>query len=140
MIAQEVPTTGPVRRRRPFGVGVIAVLMFVNALAAAATLYFNYEPSLREIQSVGYVEAASLAISLLGSAVAIGLWFLKRWAWVAVITVLGIDMALDLYGYFYATPSYISMTLSVIAVFYMNQREVRQAFGYVPLGKRPGFE
>lgn len=140
MVAQEVPATGPVRRRRPFGVGVIAVLMFLNALAAAATILLNYDLNLREVERVGYLEGASLAISLVGSAVAIGLWLLKRWAWVAVMTVLGIDLALDLYSYFYATPSYFSMLLGVTAVFYMNQLEVRQAFGYVPLGKRPSIE
>jgi len=114
--------------------------MFLNAVAAAATILLNYDLNMDELERLGYLDAASLAISLIGSAVAIGLWFLQRWSWAAVMAVLGADMAIDLYGYFNDSPAYISMLLSVVAVFYMNQREVRQAFGYVPLGNRPVLE
>lgn len=140
LVANEFPTTGVTRMRRPFGVGVIAVLMFGNAVTAGLSLYFDYEPSLNQFREVGYLEIGSLGTGLAGMAIAVGLWFLQRWAWVAIMAVLGFDMALELYRYFYDSTSYVSMLLSVIAVFYMNQHDVRQAFGYAPLGNRPGFE
>lgn len=114
--------------------------MFINAVAAALTLYFTYEPSRQQFDELGYLETAGFAVASAGLAISIGLWLLKRWAWVAIMAVLGFDMAIDLYGYVYDTPSYVSMVLSVIAVFYMNQHDVRQAFGYLPLGNRTDLE
>lgn len=114
--------------------------MFVNAVAAALTLYFTYEPSRQQFEELGYLETAGFVVALTGLATSIGLWLLRRWAWVAIMAVLGIDMAIDLYGYVNDSPAYASMVLSVIAVFYMNQYDVRQAFGYLPLGNRTDLE
>jgi hypothetical protein len=133
-------TTTTARRKRPFGVGVIAVLMFLNAVTSVLTLYFNDTPSMQQLSEADYLELVGLGFALSGLAISIGLWLLQRWAWVAMMAVLGIDMAIDLYNYVYYSPAYASMVLSVIAVFYMNQHEVRLAFGYLPLGNRTDLE
>jgi hypothetical protein len=57
-----------------------------------------------------------------------GLWRLQRWAWFLLMIQLGVGMGLYLWLYFNGTALYISMLLNVIVVFYLNQREVQQAF------------
>jgi hypothetical protein len=119
---------------------VIAVLMFLSAVTAVLTLYFSETPTMQQLTEADYLELGSFAVSVAGLVISIGLWLLRRWAWVGIMAVLGFDMALDLYNYVYYSPAYLSMALSVIAVFYMNQYDVRQAFGYLPLGSRTDLE
>ena len=57
--------------------------------------------------------------------VIVGLGVHRRWAWVLAIVTSGLILAIDL-GWWYAGEArYGSMFLNVIAVFYLNQRDVR---------------
>jgi hypothetical protein len=57
--------------------------------------------------------------------VVIGLLAHRRWAWVLAIVTSGFILAIDLGWWFSSEPRYISMLLNVIAVFYLNQPDVR---------------
>jgi uncharacterized membrane protein (DUF2068 family) len=61
-------------------------------------------------------------------AIAIGLWRLQQWAWFLLMIWVGIQMFFDLMDYFYGHNIHASMLISVIIVFYINQREVKKAF------------
>jgi len=69
-----------------------------------------------------------LAIISVQSLIIVGLWQLRRWAWVLIMVQVGLSMLSDLYGYFYGDYSFLSMIIDVIIVFYLNQREVQRAF------------
>ncbi len=69
-----------------------------------------------------------LAIISVQSIIIVGLWQLRRWAWVLIMVQVGLSMLSDLYGYFYGDYSMLSMLINVIIVFYLNQREVQRAF------------
>jgi uncharacterized membrane protein (DUF2068 family) len=69
-----------------------------------------------------------LAVILLEASIIVGLWRMQRFAWVLIMIQVGLSMAFDLWGYFHGYPSYASMLIDVIIVFYLNQREVQRAF------------
>lgn len=115
---------------RPFGVTVIATAMVANAVFAAVRTYF-YDQSFNFDELVTldfYFELAGPFVGAVGLIVSVGLWWLQRWAWVATMLWAGINMAQALYGYFWGTPQYIAMALSVVIVLYLNQRDVQLAF------------
>jgi len=99
----------------------------VETLAASMTAWQSF------YQFSGLTPPAVLSILLLaltGARVVIiaGFWFLKRWGWVLLMVQLGLLMVTDLYVYFNGSPHFLSMLNSVLVVFYLNQREVQQAF------------
>ena len=59
--------------------------------------------------------------------VVIGLILGRRWAWVLAIITSGVILALDLGWWFAGDPRHASMLMNSIAVFYLNQRDVRLA-------------
>ena len=70
----------------------------------------------------GMLLAGLLATSLL---VIVGLVARQRWAWVLAIVTSGLILAIDLGWWWSGDPRYGAMFLNVIAVFYLNQRDVR---------------
>ena len=69
-----------------------------------------------------------IATSAVQVLIVIGLWRMKRWGWFLVMLNTGVGMFLNIWAYFYARPNYVAMAVSVLIVFYMNQRDVQQAF------------
>ena len=128
-----------VARKRPFGVTAIVVLQAGSILALAVDIYRMQAIQsiffLPEIENPRLVLPIGLAIILVELVIAFGLWHLKRFAWVLIMIQQGIGMAVYLWFYTNGEPLYLSMLLSVIIVFYLNQREVQQAFK-----RRPGFQ
>lgn len=126
-------------RKRPFGVTAIVVLQAGSILALAVDIYKMQAVQsiffLPEIEDPRLVLPMGLAIILVELVIAFGLWHLKRFAWVLIMILQGIGMAVYLWFYTNGEPLYLSMLLSVIIVFYLNQREVQQAFQ-----RRPGFQ
>ena len=122
------------RRKRPFGVRVIVILQFLSILSLA----IDYWESIWQFPSpvpelIGQDEVAlvfALFTVLYQFVVTIGLILLQRWAWLLIMVQLGLGMAFDLWAYSNGTPLYASMLISVLMVFYLNQRDVQQAFGY----------
>ena len=63
----------------------------------------------------------------------VGLLAGRQWAWVLAIISSGLILSIDLRWWWSGEPRYGSMLLNSVAVFYLNQRDVRAALG----GLRP---
>jgi len=124
------------RRKRPFGVIVLVVLQLL--LVVSQVLGWAWSPiQMGGLLRFGQMTSAFLFCSaligiLITLVVAAGLWFLKRWAWFLVMLQLGVRMLVLLRLYYSGQPQYVEMLLSVLTVFYLNQREVQRAFERSP--------
>lgn len=121
--------------KRPFGVSVIVLLIATYILFMASVFYLSIRSQDSSIaaQLVNILNPtqvlAVLAIELIILlTIAIGLWRLQQWAWFLLMIWVGIQMFFDLMAYFYVREIHASMLISVIIVFYINQREVKKAF------------
>lgn len=130
-MAEERPET-----RRPRGVVIIALLLVGQAAVwtATGTLYFSELPALHlpAMDTRGF----ALALAAVNLVVALGMVFLRSWAWVAAMTVQGLSLAGGLWSYGRGAPDYPLMVISVMVVLYLNLREVRRPFGVEDLGLR----
>ncbi|MCB0085694.1 MAG: hypothetical protein KDE50_04865 [Caldilineaceae bacterium] len=128
----------PGRPRRPFGLKALVVLLVLQALLSIAVgitlvLASSYLPADSGVRAQLFdVPGLSLiTYSMLGASrfiVAIGLWRLRRWAWVWMMVQLAVSMVQDIQSYYGGQPLYPSMILNVIVVFYLNQHEVQDLF------------
>lgn len=127
------------RHRRPFGVYAIIILALLNQaliilpyllpnlpipselLAGLPSELLPADSPLTEQVLAGLTTIATLIVVA-------GLWAYRRWAWVATMVVVGLYLILGLWRYLQGNPDYFSMLLDVVIVFYMNQRDVQNAF------------
>ncbi len=124
------------RRKRPFGVIAVIVLTALSAVSSLAfatlmvlALYVPAaEVQMRDLKIGPWLAVYVFAAGVVQIAIVIGLWRLKRWGWFLVMLNTGFGMFLNLWAHFHAQPNYITMVVLVLIVFYMNQREVQQAF------------
>jgi hypothetical protein len=119
--------------QRPFGVSVIVFLIIVYVLLMAGAFFFplNIKMSSFMLWLLGLegpFHIAYLIVLIIFLALALGLWRLQRWAWIFLMVWQGLLMIGDIWGRFNGNPSYPTMILSVIIVFYINQREVKKMF------------
>ncbi|HZJ02834.1 MAG TPA: hypothetical protein VFE20_03985 [Thermoleophilia bacterium] len=119
--------TPPVRR--PRGVVIIAALLLTQAAVwtATGTLYFSELPVFR--LPAMETSAFALALAAVNLIVAVGMLFLRPWAWVGAMTVQGLSLGAGLWSYSLGDRDYPLMVISVMAVLYLNLREVRRPFG-----------
>jgi hypothetical protein len=119
------------RPKRPAGVTLIAVVQALNALSLGVQwLVLPDDPSTPFDVGNDPGVSASLFIAL-GLTTAIGLWTLKRWAWVATMLWAGLAMFASLVSYFNDEPvSYLTMAVTLLQVFYLNLTEVQRAFAH----------
>jgi len=136
------------RDRRPLGVLVVALVQFVRAVLVAAQLLgsaFLPDDSQLRISfqiprpppgTMEFVIAQAIGIGLIAASIAFGLGLLagRRWGWVGAIVISGISLAVSLGAWWAGDPLYPAMLVNVIAVFYLNQRDVRAVFGELPPG------
>ncbi len=131
-----MPASG--NRKRPFGLYAITGLLLVNAILIALDESRSYVgigvslgvpiPSVPGIHDadidrvVRYVAAAAYL------AAAIGIWAFRRWAWAALMIVVGISLADGIVRYTREQPEYLTMLLNLLIVFYLNQRDVQLLF------------
>ena len=130
-----------VRSRYPLGVIVIAILTALRALAIFAGMV-NLEggrvadwlragsplPQPSPGSDLEIITRAVLVGLLVASVLVVfGLLARRPWAWVLAIVSSGVILAIDLGWWWSGEPRYGSMLLNVIAVFYLNQRDVRAA-------------
>jgi hypothetical protein len=115
---------------RPFGVTVIATAMVANAVFAGVRTYLGDSTVAWDdmLQRGFYFELFGPFVGGIGLIVSVGLWRLRRWAWIATMTWAGINMAQALWAYWIGEPQYTAMALSVVIVLYLNQRDVQLAF------------
>jgi hypothetical protein len=116
------------RRRRPFGVTVIALVYLANAVVSAWRANLLELRTWRFIDEVGSLDLVQFGVAIVGLALGIGLWQLRPWAWIAAMLWAGVTMVTALLAYYRGEPQFTSMFLSVVAVFYLNSREVQGLF------------
>jgi hypothetical protein len=125
-----------VHRKRPFGVIVLVVLQLL--LVVSQVLGVAWSPSqmggllLLGKTTSGLLFGSALIGILVTLVITAGLWFLKRWAWFLVMLQLGVRMVILLRLYYAGQPQYVEMLISVLTVFYLNEREVQRAFEQAP--------
>jgi hypothetical protein len=120
------------KRRRPFGIYAVILLILVNQLVILLT-YLDILPLYVSVLfPVGtgnrLADAYHIFSAFLAFLMVVGLWRLRHWAWVLTMIIVGVDLAAGLWKYMHATPDYLDMLINVITVFYLNQGEVQAAF------------
>ncbi len=124
----------PKKRRRPFGISVIIVILALLVLNSAADVYrvLNGMPphTLPDLPAPAIL-LLDLFISAGCAALAFGLWRMLDWAWYATMIACGAAMAYSIWRHLDGGDPYLTMLLLVILVFYLNQREVKAVFARV---------
>ncbi len=127
-------------RKRPFGISVIIFDMILYALLLSlifiASLGANYGDD-----AIQYLDMKRAPIGILmlqyglfpiyiifEVVIIFGLWRLERWAWLLLMIQVGLSILIDIWGYFHGNPTYLTMLLNVIVVFYLNQQDVQRIF------------
>jgi hypothetical protein len=116
-------------RKRPFGIYVIAALQALNALASGLRAV-----GIVDTPQIGVIDetvSGSLAtvVMIVGLVVAGGLLQLHRWAWVATMLFVGLNLAAELAFYFSGKDTnYTVLVISIAQVFYLNLSDVQAAF------------
>jgi hypothetical protein len=128
------------RHRRPFGVLVVAAVQIIRAALLIGQL-FGFGISVEWLKTSAqipdppsgtpeFVISRGLGIALVAATVVIAFGLLagRRWGWVGAIILSGLALAFAIGAWWDGRPTYLSMLINVIAVFYLNQREVRATF------------
>jgi hypothetical protein len=118
-------------RRRPAGVTIIVIMELLTTGLLVTAFAFGGTVSLPLISTDDQliVAAVAAAISL---TLAIGLWFLKKWAWTGVMLYQGVVLASGLLGCIRGEEPFAQLALGILIVFYLNQAEVQAAFRRQP--------
>ena len=121
-------------RKRPFGITIIAILLFISAIVQIifgifALLGLTLASPLAGLL-IGWIP---LAIGILSFIFAWGLWTLKPWAYWATVILEIVDIAINLFGLGQPRHSiggiFSGGLISLIILIYMLvDRNVREAF------------
>lgn len=115
------------RRKRPFGVYVIALMQVLNGLAIGLNILLRDD--LDVSRSIERSEALGMSLGFPGIVLALSLLMMWRWAWMVTMLWTGLSLGYGLYTYYFSSdPNFITMAINVFIVFYLNQRDVQQAF------------
>lgn len=125
----EIPLAEPDYGRpseRPMGVTIIAILQFISAIILIFAGYvLAFVGAAVGFFGLGLIfGGVFLIIGLIGFIVGWGLWTLKGWAWMIafLLNLLSVIIAL-------VTFDIVSLIIPLIIVLYLNQGEVKAAFG-----------
>jgi hypothetical protein len=134
------PPVAATRSRYPLGVLVVVAMSAFRCLTIALGLIRPASdspiltwllgstplPEFRPGSDIEFVATGVLVGLFIASLLAVvGLLAHRRWAWVLAIVTAGFILALDLGWWWAGEPRYGSMLVNVIAVFYLNQQDVR---------------
>ncbi|HEX2185166.1 MAG TPA: hypothetical protein VHN78_06650 [Chloroflexota bacterium] len=129
----------PRRRRflRPNAVTLVAWLFLLHfvLLLLSGTIFWpggqlhltEFRPTDRPGEDM-QLQVVFVSLGMLALVVSVGLFRLKRWAWLLAMTMEGLNLASALLAYQVGRPEYLIMAVGVITVLALNQDEVRQAF------------
>jgi hypothetical protein len=143
MSATAPPSTlKPARPRLPFTLYVLAGLMLFKAVVLVAVVAGATLETLRPIlglttgpgltaifRDIPAVEPFVLAFSALLILSVIGMLSRRRTGWLLAMVITGLFVAIDIYGYLNSSANHLWMVLNIVTVFYLNQRDVREAVG-----------
>lgn len=129
-------------RRRPLGILVVIALSlarviievvglvvlqpsgFLASIAGASNI-----PSFDQGTPIWWIgSAASVVLIAATAASVVGLWRSRTWGWSLALTLAGLILALDIGWWMAGQPRYPGMFLNMVAVFYLNQRDVRAIY------------
>jgi hypothetical protein len=141
VISPPEPMALPRRRRRfkrPSAVTLVAWLFFLHfvlLLLLSGSIFWpggqidlaEFRPT-RQPGPAPVLEAAFISLGLLALVVSLGLFRLRRWAWLLAMTMEGLNLASALIAHRVGHPEYVTMGIGIVTVLALNQREVRQAF------------
>jgi hypothetical protein len=130
--------------KRPRSVTIIGVLLLVQGLVLSiapgvliglmVASYLDVLPEDMANDVSGVVQEGSLpffssfVVGIFGLVSSIGLLRTRYWGWLMAMIVQGVAMTLKLIEYTRGQPDYMQMFVSIIIVFYLNQRHIRQFF------------
>lgn len=107
----------------------LALLIQLDGFGAAWARDYAPIPLLPIDASAGAIEAILLIGLLVLSLCSIwGLVRRREWGWTLAIIGAGVTLTLNLGWWANGEPRYLSMLLNTIAVFYLNQRDLRAVF------------
>ncbi|HSO29946.1 MAG TPA: hypothetical protein VLS28_08570 [Candidatus Sulfomarinibacteraceae bacterium] len=103
------------------GLGALGLGAFVSAVTGIGGLF----------QILGIV---ALALGVAELAIGYGFWTLKPWAWSLAFVVFVVSILIEIlrflsWGGYGFTSIAVSIAITALIVYYMNQANVRQAFG-----------
>ena len=129
------------KRKRPFGVTIIALLLLLNGSLAAvrggllAYEFYQEEQGKIEPEAVAefsedwsLIEWLTFPLTVAGIVMAWGMWILNPKAWFATMALQGLYLTAQLYDYIQGDPHYINMITTLAIVFYLNTRDVQVVF------------
>ena len=133
----------PARRRLPFTLYMLAGLMLFKAVIIVAVVAGATLETLRPI--LGLTTGPELAAIFARDPAAgpvvlrvrrarcscpvIGMLSRRRTGWLLAMVITGLFVAIDIYGYLNSSANHLWMLLNIVTVFYLNQRDVREAVG-----------
>lgn len=126
---QNVTTT----RRRPLGISIIAIILFIQAVFEIVVGIFSFLGRLITNPLAGLLVGwIPVVIGILLLILARGLWALKPWAYWATLVLEIVNIVLHFFGY-QQTHSFLAIIsggiISIIVVIYLLvDRNVRRAF------------
>lgn len=143
MSERSAPSTlKPARQRLPFTLYVLAGLMLFKAVIIVAVVGGASIASMRPILGLTTgpeltrifdenPAAGPLVLAFAGLLVVsvIGMLSRRRTGWLLAMVITGLFVAIDIYGYLNSSANHLWMLLNIITVFYLNQRDVREAVG-----------
>lgn len=118
-------------RNRPFGVTAIAFLQVVISVVALYRWWLSDPLDASVTEREVYLSTAAAALAVIGLIVAVGLLAILRWAWPLALFLLSVQLAVGLWAYYHNHPTYDTMFLSAVSIFYLNSRDVRETYGFV---------
>jgi hypothetical protein len=125
-----VPT--PRTRKRPFGLYAVLVLLVLQGpslIASGDEVRAGLDRIVPAGQDPGQVaELLTIPLSLIVLVLVVGLYRLRRWAWVGTMLFVGLGLTVGILQYLRDQPLYGTMLLDVFIVFYLNQRNVQDVF------------
>lgn len=128
---------------RPRSVTIVAWLHILQSLALLIFAYFlfnrpslpsdNLDLAFRFLPFALFEPmlngAVLVVLAVMGIGIALALLRLRPWAWLAAMTLQGLGLLAALYSYVNDRPNYyVGMLIGIFLVFYLNQREVQEAF------------
>ena len=135
-----VPVPGV--RRRPLGILVVVALGLARLLIEVTALVTvdpngilgwiaggSNIPEFAAGTTAWYVGSLGILLVMVATAASVvGLWRYRTWGWSLALILAGVILAVDLAWWYAGQPRYPGMFLNMVAVFYLNQRDVRAIF------------
>ena len=129
---QPVTVETPHRRKRPFGLYAVLVLLLLQGpslIASRDEVRYGLGRIVPAGQDPGTVaDLIGIPLSLISLVLIVGLWQFKRWAWAGTMIFVGFGLTVGVIQYLRDQPLYGTMLLNVFIVFYLNQRDVQELF------------